>query len=716
MPPLDCPSCQGKWAQVSGGLCGVCRTIDRLAAYIRGPQLPPESGPGIVGRLRGVIGELQDYSEELRGVVPCPTLAPPATPEEARRREGAATKAPGSPPVVGAAPKAAGPCPEPPPESAGVRVKKTKEETPTSSASSHRKVPPKEEEEVEPKEKKEKSTKARRRSRSGRRSPRVSRSRLASPVRPEGVKRESSPEDTREEIKRRKVQPRSPSRSPPRRGDHSRAAPSGRPLGSEWRGPIPAGRREPAPGQGKHFGKNKGKRKKARGQEPAAAEEEAEVVEQPELIDTAKLTFEQCRALQEVEVVTGSYWEAPVQAALKVQDVKIKAGEPYLTAQVLGTKNEDLLKAASGREGHLIEAHLCPAGCTGTPHSDGLIHVRTLRHLGRDREGWMSNMVTEAPDRGPLDELAALSREHDISRREGRPEVRREDTGRSVSPRSRDGDKRKRSRSKKRKRPRLKVEARKDLKAVFSATGADPDPAVRKRFRRKAAKIARKKSKSTKSSSGRSSSGSSDIESEERALFGPTNRVHAIGKRLPGTLLTAALEEAAEAMVSQEGGVYNVTESTLPPLFLKYYKQQLAPRMAPAMSREAFTLAHILDYSLRGRFTEALDAAAQRLKALEMQSQGVHWTVAQQQELLTVEGASMSTTPEFTEAARRAREEGRARLDASRPYGARMSLTGRTEDGSKGSGKKGGKGKGGKTEARKGEDKADVKKGKGASS
>eukprot|EP00435_Cladocopium_sp_Y103_P062245 s678_g23.t2 len=44
------------------------------------------------------------------------------------------------------------------------------------------------------------------------------------------------------------------------------------------------------------------------------------------------------------------------------------------------------------------------------------------------------------------------------------------------------------------------------------------------------------------------------------------------------------------------------------------------------MSREAFTLAHILDCSLRGRFIEALDTAAQRLKALEMQSQGVHWT------------------------------------------------------------------------------------------
>jgi hypothetical protein len=62
------------------------------------------------------------------------------------------------------------------------------------------------------------------------------------------------------------------------------------------------------------------------------------------------------------------------------------------------------------------------------------------------------------------------------------------------------------------------------------------------------------------------------------------------------------------------------------------------------MSREVYTLCHCLDLMLRGRAAEATDLLAQRVKALEMQSGGVHFTVAQQQELLPREGVSMSTT------------------------------------------------------------------------
>ena len=138
--------------------------------------------------------------------------------------------------------------------------------------------------------------------------------------------------------------------------------------------------------------------------------------------------------------------------------------------------------------------------------------------------------------------------------------------------------------------------------------------------------------------------------------------------------------------------------------------------MSPAMGRESQTLSYMLDLGLRGRVVECLDVGAQRLKALEMMMGGAHYTVAQQIELLPKEGSSMSTVPEFTMASKRAREEGRARLEASRPFGTRSTGAGRSEDWSKGSGKKGGpKGKGGKNEARKGEgDKqGDSKKTKG---
>eukprot|EP00435_Cladocopium_sp_Y103_P061729 s678_g23.t1 len=577
MQPLSCPSCQGKWPVLSGGLCGVCRTLDRLSAYCRGPQIPPEGGPGLVNRLRGLLGELQDFSEELRGVVPCPSLAPPSVGESSRREGGSAGAPQPKSAAVGATAKAGAPEPPPTPGSAGVAPKEelkeeTREDTKEETLDDHphRSIEPKRE---RSRDRSNRDRKRRRKSRSGRRSPRASRSRLASPVRPEGVKRETSPEDHREEIKRRRVQPRSPSHSPPRDRDRGRAGPSERPLGSGWRGPIPAGRREPAPGEGRHFGKNKGKRKKERAQaywrgaipqgrerrqprareprgrrRPAHAEEEEAREVEGELFESGKLTLEQCRALKEIEVVDGSYWEAPAQMAFRVQEVQMRGGEPYLMGQVLGTRNEDLLRVASGRPDQRVEAHLCPAGCPGTPHAEGLVHVRTFRHLGLRREGWMSNLQEAVPERGPGDEMRELRREHEAARLEDLTREQRPGRGKSASPRSRDGERgRKRSRSRRKKRPKLKVEARKDLKAVFACTGADPDPAVRKRFRRKAAKVAKKKGKDAKSRSSQSSSGSSSIESEERALFGSTNRVHAIGRRLPGTLLCAALEEASES-------------------------------------------------------------------------------------------------------------------------------------------------------------------------
>ena len=57
-------------------------------------------------RLRTWLGELQAFSESLRGVVPCPTYAPPASAEEARRRGLAppVEKGPDSPEVVGLGP------------------------------------------------------------------------------------------------------------------------------------------------------------------------------------------------------------------------------------------------------------------------------------------------------------------------------------------------------------------------------------------------------------------------------------------------------------------------------------------------------------------------------------------------------------------------------------------------------------------------------------
>ena len=322
----------------------------------------------------------------------------------------------------------------------------------------------------------------------------------------------------------------------------------------------------------------------------------------------------------------------------------------------------------------------------------------------------MSNLVvTPGVHGGGEDELAALREEQAAHvTTEGKPKEKDkaedEDSGRGRS-RSRKKDKKDKKKKKKKKKKAVKLEGQKEVGALFAKTGLDPDPEVRRVCRKRAAKVAKKKKDKSSGSSDDSSSDSSLVVQEGEKLFGGESTVMSIARRVPGALTCAAVEEVAENLGTMEGGLWNLQEGAVPPLFMRYFRQQLAPRMSPAMGREAQTLSQGLDFLLLGRPAAAVDLLAQRLKGLEMQSSGVHYSVAQQQEVLVKEAASMATTPEFREAARQAREEGKAKMEASRPFGARSSGY-RNEDWGqgRGSGKKGGgKGKPGKNDGKKGD-------------
>lgn len=452
---------------------------------------------------------------------------------------------------------------------------------------------------------------------------------------------------------------------------------------------------------------------------PAKSGEEVADKEEGTLVASA-LTLEQCRGLKDIVTLTGTYWEATVQAALRVKEVYIKEGELWFRAEVLGTRNETLLRWASEKSQRVIEVHLCPDGCLGGPHAEGVLHMRSFQKLGADREAWMSNMLPEEPHRERDDELVELREDQ---RRLRSPPPRRRGDGREDRPPSvSSGEKEKLARQKgkdkkkKKKRKELKVESQKEVKAVFGHTGLDPDPAIRRRFRRRAARVVKRKSKETSDSSSSSSASSPSEMRGDPSLFGASSRVQLVAKKLPGSLGAAAVEEIAENLVTAEGGLWETHSGSLPPLFMRYYKHHLAARMSPAMSREAHTLCQALDLLMRGKVAEGVDLCAQRVKSLEMMANGCHYTVSQQQELLPRDGITISTTAEFQEAARRAREDGRARAEAARPFGSRAAGTPRTEEWAKGSGKKGDKkGKQGKADQKKGDgDKADGRKGKGS--
>lgn len=81
--------------------------------------------------------------------------------------------------------------------------------------------------------------------------------------------------------------------------------------------------------------------------------------EEPEVVfRSADLTLAECRGLKDIVTLNGTYWEAPAQAALRVQEMFVREQDSYLRAEVLGTQSEQLLRMASERKDRVIEVHL----------------------------------------------------------------------------------------------------------------------------------------------------------------------------------------------------------------------------------------------------------------------------------------------------------------------------------------------------------------------
>ena len=428
-------------------------------------------------------------------------------------------------------------------------------------------------------------------------------------------------------------------------------------------------------------------------------------------LKSSEVDLEKCRTLRDIEIVEGSYWEADVNGACRVLHTIVENGEIHLVCQVQGTESEVLLKAASGIPGRRMKIHLCREECPGTPHQEDLIHARVIREIKGQKDGWMTNLVEDP--RGADDELANLRAEMEAreSAKRKKKEGEEKKDGEESTTEGEEAPKKKKKKKKKKKE--LKIDMQKDVKEILKRTGVDPDPDVRKKFRRKAAKMARKKKGGGSATSSSGSGEDSGDSLADHTMFGSSGKVMTIHRRLPGALASAALEEAAEALITMEGGTWDVYSGPLPALFTRYYRQQLQGRMSPAMSREAHTISRMMDCVLQGQLGQMLDLGAQRLKSLELMSMGAHYTVAQEVEVLGKEQTSMSSTVEVQEAAKRAREASKSKLDSSRPYGARAAGGAPSENwNNKGPKKGNGKGKNQKGGGKGGDrDKAEANKG-----
>lgn len=400
------------------------------------------------------------------------------------------------------------------------------------------------------------------------------------------------------------------------------------------------------------------------------------------------------------------YWKEKTQLTGTPISLKRQDGGWWLTLAVAGTRSEHLVKYLSGIPDRLLKGHLCTPDCPQELSGDSLVHlIKVKKGSGEEAEGWETNLLSGAPQEE--DELQGLREEARRAITVSRSPRRREVVEDAAKKDEKKKKKRDRSRKRSRRRSRSRQEGRKrkekDLSSVLGDSALDPDPSRRRRVMRRARRLVKKgKKKGSSSSTGSSDkegthSTGSFSEMDASDVFGQTRMAKKIWTKCPGVLTATSLSSVQEQLLNTQGQMWDINKKELPPLFLQYFRAQLAAKMQPAMRREALHASFCLDLGLQGRIPELLDVLAQRLKALEGQAGGKHWTVTSQYELVPEEMGAVATSMETERAAKEARELGRLKALSARPYGSSQA-TDRWEDwkkdGSKGKPSKGsGKGK-----------------------
>lgn len=333
-----------------------------------------------------------------------------------------------------------------------------------------------------------------------------------------------------------------------------------------------------------------------------------------------------------------------------------------------------MLRHLTGVPGRVIRGHLCGEDCSQELASDNVAHlVKAKRMRPEDEVGWMKNLLDSGRDEE--DQLDVIRKEAEEARS---PSPRRDDTPKERKLKKEAKKDKKKDERRERKRSRTPPALRRggrDLGVVLGNSGLDPSPQRRRRFLRKAKKMIRKGRKKRQSSSPSGSSKVSSSSSQETSvgaadIFGQSKMAKRIWKKCPGVLTATSLATMQEQLLTAQGQLWDLDKRELPPLFLQFFRGNIGPRMPPAMRREGLHLAFCLDLGIQGRIPELMDVMSQRLKALDGQTNGKHWTVTSQYELVPEETATVATPQETEAAAKEAREAGRLRAQSSRVFGA----------------------------------------------
>ena len=387
---------------------------------------------------------------------------------------------------------------------------------------------------------------------------------------------------------------------------------------------------------------------------------------------------------EDLLVFSGRYWEAEVVLAGKAVNAQVPDGTRHLQVKVGGTKSESLLKYISGRPDKLIWVHLCGDDCPTLVWKDDLVHTSKVQAWKKDPEEWMTNckaavgVVAEGVD----DELAAMRREAEMTTGLPRSPAREKSKDRKEKEKEKKQKKKEKEKeAKKREKNAKKARGKKDLEDLFGQTGLDPDPDVRAKLMKKGKRILKnqkkKKKKSKERGKSKSSSSGSDSETKEEesettieadeTLFEEQTTVKKVAKAVPGLLTANWIKESQRYLMTAQGLAWEAHQGEVPALATQFFRNQVAPRMGAAMSREFMTLAFAVDQALQGNICMTLDTLVQRMKALSSMSSGVHFSIAQKLELLPAEKTNPASLEETQEAARAARQEDKVFAQASKP-------------------------------------------------
>ena len=198
-------------------------------------------------------------------------------------------------------------------------------------------------------------------------------------------------------------------------------------------------------------------------------------------------------------------------------------------------------------------------------------HQRLKKVTGA-REDWMENLGAIVPREEEEDENLELRREAEAAKlalqAKEKERLEKEGTPAAKTPR--------RSKKKKKKEgKRVKAgDGKKDTSLVFSGTGLDPDPDMRKRVIKVAKKLRRKiKKRKRRSSSSASTSGSTSSTSSsgvvvDAELFDGQRENHRLWKRTPGALALGTILEVQQSLLTRQGVQPDVHRG---PLYLRWW-------------------------------------------------------------------------------------------------------------------------------------------------